>query len=418
MAISDSWLKAASGKASDAPYEKTDRDGLSVRVSAKGKITFQLRYRYAGKMQRCSIGVYPLMGLKQARQECERYRAALAQGDDPRHVRMVELHNKENADTIADLFAKWHLAEAVKKNKQADKEYRSVEKHILPKLGKMPADKVTLHHWLSMLEPIAAKHPTMAGRLLGKSKGMLSWALRRRLIEQNPLIDIEAARDLHIDRKARDRVLTDNEIKLVFEYIENSELAEPKNLIFVKLCLFYGCRNGELRKAKKSDFDLEKQVWSVPPENRKRKDAQRPLLRPIPTEFIPDIEFLIALSSGEYLIPLRGKDEPLTSSASISLPVKMMNWVKRRHDKHMEHWTLHDLRRTARTHFSSLTDPHVAEIMLDHKLPGVWQVYDKHDYLTEQMRAYQAWYRKLMIITGKTDAGNVLELKSHPKAAS
>lgn len=418
MAISDSWLKAASGKTSDAPYEKTDRDGLSVRVSAKGKITFQLRYRYAGRMQRCSIGSYPLIGLKQARQECERYRSALAQGDDPRHIRMIEKHNKENADTIADLFAKWHTTEALKKNKQAGNLYRSIENHLLPKLGKMPPDKVTLHLWLTVLEPVAAKYPAMAGRLLGQSKGMLSWAVRRRLIDSNPLVDIEAARDLHIDRKARDRILTDAEINLLFEYIEKSELAEPKNLLFMKMCLFYGCRNGELRKAKKSDFDLQKQIWHVPPENRKRKDAQRPLLRPIPPEFIPDIEMLMALSSGDYLVPLRDKDVALTSSASISLPTKMMNWVKRHHDMHMEHWTLHDLRRTARTHFSSLTEPHIAEIMLDHKLPGVWQVYDKHDYLSEQMRAYQAWHRKLMIITGKADAGNVLELKSQPRAAS
>lgn len=412
MAISDSWLKAANGKVSDAPYEKTDRDGLSVRVSAKGKITFQLRYRYAGKMQRCSIGSYPLMGLKQARQECERYRSALEQGDDPRHVRMVEMHNKENADTVADLFAKWHTTEAVKKNKQASTLYRSVEKHILPKLGKMPPDKVTLHHWLNVLEPIAAKYPTMAGRLLSQSKSMLAWAVRRRLIEQNPLVDIEAARDLHVERKARDRVLSDDEIRLIFEYIDNSELAEPKNLLFVKLCLLYGCRNGELRKAKKADFDLVKKIWSIPPENRKRKDAQRPLLRPIPPEFIPDIELLMGLSAGEYLIPLRGKDEALTSNASISLPTKMMNWVKRHHNKQMEHWTLHDLRRTARTHFSTLTEPHIAEIMLDHKLPGVWQVYDKHDYLGEQMQAYQAWHRKLMIIAGKADADNVVAIKT------
>jgi len=46
MALSDTWLKAHHGKERPALAERGDRDGLSVRVSPKGKITFQLRYRY------------------------------------------------------------------------------------------------------------------------------------------------------------------------------------------------------------------------------------------------------------------------------------------------------------------------------------------------------------------------------------
>ncbi|MCV5713436.1 integrase, partial [Escherichia coli] len=48
-----------------------------------------------------------------------------------------------------------------------------------------------------------------------------------------------------------------------------------------------------------------------------------------------------------------------------------------------------------RTNFSDLTAPHIAEIMLGHKLPGVWQVYDKSDYLEEQRKAYQVWWERV-----------------------
>lgn len=61
---------------------------------------------------------------------------------------------------------------------------------------------------------------------------------------------------------------------------------------------------------------------------------------------------------------------------------------------------MHDLRRTARSNFSKFTEPHVAEIMLGHKLPGVWQVYDQYDYLEEQREAYQKWFDHLQDITG------------------
>ncbi|EPY9095722.1 tyrosine-type recombinase/integrase, partial [Shigella dysenteriae] len=50
-----------------------------------------------------------------------------------------------------------------------------------------------------------------------------------------------------------------------------------------------------------------------------------------------------------------------------------------------------------------LTAPHIAEIMLGHKLPGVWQVYDKSDYLEEQRKAYWAWWERVESIVTCTD---------------
>lgn len=55
---------------------------------------------------------------------------------------------------------------------------------------------------------------------------------------------------------------------------------------------------------------------------------------------------------------------------------------------------MHDLRKTARTNFSRFTEFHVAEMMLGHAIP---RVYDYHDYLEEQRAAYQAWARYLSL---------------------
>ncbi|TZF63665.1 integrase, partial [Salmonella enterica subsp. enterica serovar Typhimurium] len=60
--------------------------------------------------------------------------------------------------------------------------------------------------------------------------------------------------------------------------------------------------------------------------------------------------------------------------------------------------SLTDLRRTARTNFSELTEPHIAEMMLGHKLPGVWSVYDKYTYIEEMREAYSKWWARLMSI--------------------
>ncbi len=94
------------------------------------------------------------------------------------------------------------------------------------------------------------------------------------------------------------------------------------------------------------------------------------------------------------------------------IPELIINASRRHLGIKMEHWTLHDLRRTARTNFSELTEPHIAEIMLGHKLPGVWQVYDRHGYIEEQRRAYSLWWARVMAWVYGEGKVSVLALSS------
>ncbi|PHM24341.1 integrase [Xenorhabdus innexi] len=66
MALSDTRLRAIHGKPYQGKAELTDIDGLSVRVSPKGVITFQCRYRLNGKQHRIGIGRYPATSLRDA----------------------------------------------------------------------------------------------------------------------------------------------------------------------------------------------------------------------------------------------------------------------------------------------------------------------------------------------------------------
>ena len=68
---------------------------------------------------------------------------------------------------------------------------------------------------------------------------------------------------------------------------------------------------------------------------------------------------------------------------------------------------MHDLRKTARTNYSTLTDPHVAEIMLGHSLGKIWRTYDHHDYLKEQAEAYKAWCERLYCIVDQDKVINL-----------
>lgn len=394
--LSDSWLKAASGKKREKRIEKTDRDGLSARVTPQGKIIFQIRYRYNGKLARLDLGTYPLMTLKDARSEGQRLKSKLEQGHDPRVVKQLEKQAIINADSLEDIFRQWYESYC-KKNKVGHHEIlRSFELYVFPAIGHLPAEKVTLHEWLKLLEELAQVVPGIANRILTNAKQMLKWGVKRRLITHNAISDINATEDLHIKEQVGTRSLNAEEIKMVWLAIDKSRMAQ-KNKIFLKLCLFYGCRNGELRISEKEHFDFDDRVWTVPVENHKMgKKTKRPLLRPIIPEVEPLIKEAIRLSGGgKYLFNNIGSKEPMGRSAPLALPYNIMQWLRRHHDYEMEHWSVHDLRKTARTNFSELTAPHIAEIMLGHKLPGQWRVYDHYDYLKEQADAYSKWWVRL-----------------------
>lgn len=396
MAISDTWLKANSGKPRAVREEKADREALSVRITPKGKITFQLRYRYDAKPCRLDLGTYPLMSLKEARTEAQRLRAHLEQGHDPRVVRQLERQVILQADSIESLFRQWY-ASYCKGNKKGHHEIlRSFELHVFPKIGHLPAAQVTMHEWLALLEEQAKTRPGIADRILVNAKQMLKWGLKRQLIPRHPLSDINAKEDLQIKKVAGSRSLSQDEIRRVWKAIESSRMA-TKNKLFLKLCLIYGCRNGELRVSEKGHFDFTAMVWTVPATNHKLgKSSGKPLLRPITPEAEVLIREAMELSKGTpYLFTNSGTSKPMGTGAPLQLPYNIMQWLRRHEKYEMAHWSVHDLRKTARTNFSTLTEPHIAEIMLGHKLPGSWQVYDQYDYLAEQRLAYSAWCRRI-----------------------
>jgi len=396
LALTDTWLKANDGRERAALEVRSDRDGLGVRVSPNGKITFQLRYRYDGGAKRLDLGTYPLLLLKEARSEAQRLRAQLEQGHDPKIVRLLEKQAILAADSIESLFRLWHEAYCVKNKEGHHDILRSFEIHVFPRLGKLPAEKVTLHEWLDLLEEHAGIRPGITERILINAKQMYKWAVKRRLLAANPLSDISARNDLQVKKVAGSRSLSPDEIVRVWRAIELSRMA-AKNKLFLKLCLMYGCRNGELRQSEKAHFDFDKKVWTIPAANHKiGKTTGQPLVRPI----IPETEVLlrevIALSgSGNYVFTNTGSLEPMGTSAPLALPYNIMQWLRRHEKYEMEHWSAHDLRKTARTNFSTLTEPHIAEIMLGHRLPGTWRTYDHYDYLPEQARALSAWAKRL-----------------------
>lgn len=393
--LAENWLKANHNKPHDKVFEKADRDALSVRVSAKGKIVFQYRYRFGGKPHRLDLGVYPRMSLKEARTKLAEAKTLLDAGKNPKTEYAIQKATYAHEPTFAELFDDWFLAVCVKEKKTALEIKKSIEYHILPVLGDLPAGRIGIKQWLDVLEPIAERTPAMSERLLVNIKQTLKWAKKREIIDNNILSDIYAKSDLGVKKKRAKRVLNDNEITMLFLALDNSRMAY-KNRLFVELCLMYGCRNGEIRKALKSDFDFDKKIWVIPYERYKTsKITEKDVVRPI----LPDMEHLLrelmSLQDTPYLILNDDNSNPMGEKAPLSLPYNLMQWLRKNHNYEMAHWSMHDLRRTARTNFSAITSRNVAEIMIGHELRGDQASYDYYHYIDEQKQAYEKWLDKL-----------------------
>ena len=403
MAITDAWLKATHGKGIGVVVTRTDRDGLSVRVSAKGKLTFQMRYSYDGKEKRLDIGSYPLMRLKQARDENERLRSMLEQGHDPKIIKITEKQVIVDSKSFNELFTLWYNTQCVHDMQKPEHVKRSFELHVLPVLGKLPADKITLQTWLKLLEKLSKDVPQIASRVLTQVKKIYKWAVKREILEHSPLVSINAKSDLKIKRPKGKRVLLDDELVLLWKALKYTTIA-PQFKLLMKLCLFFGCRVAELKLAKKSDFDFKTMVWTVPAENHKMGDqTEEPLLRPIIDEIVPTLKEVFELSNSRSLAFTKIRtNAPMSDSGHIDTPTNIANWIKNKEGvKDMPHWSTHDLRRTMRTNLSAFAQPHIAEVMLGHALPAMWQVYDHHDYLSEQRAAYIEWFDRLDRIVGE-----------------
>lgn len=401
--ITDTWLKANHRKRRLEVLVRSDRDGLSIRVSPKGKIVFQMRYRYEGveHPQRLDLGSYPRMSLLDARAENQRLRKELERGRDPKVVREVEKTALATADTIETLTRRWYEKYCSKHKKGHHEILRSFELHVFPRIGKLPAEEATLHAWLEVLEEQAEKRPAICERILVNAKQMLKWGKKRKYIMTNVLSELYAKEDFQIEKGENDRALADDEVRHVWEAIEQSRMA-LKNKLFMKLCLIYGCRNGELRMSKKSQFNFESMEWTIPRKQHKTgKKVRKPIVRPILEEFKPLIEQAMALSAdSEYVFTNAGSNKPMGKGSPLQLPYNLMQWLRRHKKIEMEHWSVHSLRKTARTNFSALTTPHIAERMLGHELPKSWRVYDQYPYLEEMTQAYRAWWERLMKMVG------------------
>ena len=200
-------------------------------------------------------------------------------------------------EKLIDLY----IERYAKKKKKSWKEDERVLKKELGDWEKMKIADIKRKDIISIVENIVDRgSPVGANRALACFRKMFNFAIERDLLEVNPCIHVKApSRETQ-----RDRVLTGNEIKLLWEALDNGAVTLFVR-ITLKLILLTAQRKGEILNAEWDEIDLINKWWVIPASKTKNKMAHRVPLSDGAIELFNQMKaYAGGLTYGNYSDPL------------------------------------------------------------------------------------------------------------------
>ncbi|HIE9867060.1 TPA: tyrosine-type recombinase/integrase [Klebsiella pneumoniae] len=386
------WIKA--GEHFDG---RADGGGLYLCFPSSYSAPFwRFRYRIAGKRRAMLIGSYSDLSLSKARATVKELAARVALGYDvagEKQARKAEalerIEEEKNALRVSDLAAEYFERQILDRWKHPDILRRRIEKDINPNIGGLKVEDVRPRHIDDMLQKIVARGaPTVANDVLRWTRRIFDYAIKRHALEVNPAGAFEIA-DAGGQEKSRERWLTRDELIRFFQAMRMAKGFSRENELTMKLLLALCCRKMELCGAPWAEFDLDGAIWHLPAERVKNGDA---IDIPLPPPAVEWLRELHRISGGSrWVLPARKMQHRMIPHIQEStLPVAL---AKVRHEMpDAPNFTIHDFRRTGRTHLAALgVDPVVAERCLNHRIKGVEGIYNRHQYFDERRHALELW---------------------------
>lgn len=386
MPLTDKQLNALYKKSREKVIEVADRDSLSVRVSPKGKVVFQYRYRFEGKARRYDLGTYPSLSLKDARTELIELRRIL---EDELDIKVYKANQKKEREVVSNQpNLEACVEEFLKKYNGFGKqttirhyEY-SMRRHVKYAPIK-PVHLISKKEWVNYLDNIGTySTSTNAQAMIKKFKTCLNFLEDRGFISSHTLTIKTSS--IGLPAGSRDRTPSIEEIKLIFSELDRTK-CNPTTINTIKAIALTGARNGEIREMEKNDIDLDSKIWTLPALKHKSAFTVK---RPLNDEVIEIINWQLktfgdltnyVFPNGAYKNPI----SPQTVNKTCRAIIKKLD---------MEPWTVHDFRRSLSTILVDKgVELHVAEKMLGHTLGGILSVYNKSEFIDEQKAAYATW---------------------------
>jgi integrase len=344
----------------------TKTTGFGLQVTAAGHKSFVVQYRAKGRSRRMAID--GVLNLEDARKRARALLGEVAHDRDPLQERRAEIARER--DTF-QAIAESYFAREGKKLRTADERRRTLDRLVYPVIGSLPIADIRRSDIVKLLDDIEDDSgPVMADRTLAYIRKLMNWHASRSDEFRSPIV--RGMTRTSGKERARARILTDDELRALWKAV----VATPGPFgAFIKFLLLTGARRSE---ASGLIWDeITDGVWLLPAARNKVKQE---LARPLSATAQGVVDGVPKL--GRYVFTFDG-----------ARPIGGFSKLKARLDDSagVRDWTLHDLRRTARSLLSRAgVAPDIAEICLGHVLTGVRGTYDRHEYHEEKKQAFEA----------------------------
>src|SRR5437763_1090693 len=378
--LSDTRVRGA--KPRERPYKLFDERGLYLLVTPTGGRLWRLRYRMGGREKLISLGAYPDVPLKRAREKRDEARRLIADDIDPSAERQAK--RAALLETFEGVAKEWLELQS----KSLAPETISIlgarlKSALYPYLGSKPVAEITAQELLGALRRIEARgrHET-AHRVRALAGRVLRYAVATGRAQHDVAADLKEA--LAPVKSKNFASVTDP--KRVGELLRaiHGYSGQPVTALALKLAPLVFVRPGELRAAEWSEFDLENAEWRIPGARMKMGD---PHVVPLAHQALAILRELQPLArGGRYLFPsLRTRDRPMSDN-TINAALRRLGYTS-------EEQTGHGFRSMASTLLNEQGfPPDVIELQLAHtERNKVRAAYNKAQRLAERRKMMQAW---------------------------
>lgn len=380
-------IAVSNAKPREKAYKLADSGGLYLLVTTGGHRYWRFNYKFDGKAKTLAFGVFPDVGLADARERRDSARKTLAADEDPgeRRKQAARERKAKNAETLQIIAEEWlSRIEIEGRSATTMKKLSWLIDFALPTLGSRPIADITAPEVLEVLRKIEVRgrHET-AVRLRGTLGTLFRYAIATGRAQRDVTFDLRGAlispRTTH-----RAAIIEPKDVAGLMRVIEGYE-GQPTVQVALCLAPHLFARPGELRMAEWKEFDLSRGIWTIPAHKMKMRRLHRV---PLSRQVIARLAALRPISGDSiYLFPsIRSNTRPITDNT--------LNAALRRLGYDKDQMTAHGFRAMASTLLNEMGiwNPDAIERQLAHiESNDVRRAYARGEHWDERVKMMQVW---------------------------
>lgn len=389
MPLTDAVIRAA--KPGEKARKLFDGEGLYLEVAPSGGRWWRLKYRWAGKEKRLSLGTYPDVTLLEARRRRDDARRQLAEGLDPsaeRRTAKMAAAAAAAGNTFESVARSWHASwKRSRTPKHAAQVLRRMELDVFPRIGALPITAVKAPDVVALARAVEQRGALdLARRAIQISGQVFRYAVAHGLAEHNPARDFDPSDVLQPAREDNYARVRSGRLPALLQAIDVYHGHERTRLALHLMSLTF-LRTGELINTPAAEIDLQAGRWEVP---AARMKMPTPHVVPLATQTVRVLERLLELSGGgHWLLPGAHDHERPMSNNALLYAIYGMGFKGE--------MTGHGFRGVASTalHEAGFEHEHI-ELQLGHqRRDRVSAAYNWAQYLPQRTQMMQWWADEL-----------------------